>query len=258
MVGRSAKISELVRSGDSSFHKGKYDKAVSHYSNAIRQLGRGAQSYASRLLLADAYNGMGHTVRSKGWFKKAYSFQNKALALYRELAKHGRNIDKRMALSLHYMGDVLADLNQMDRALGFSRAELKLARRLYSKDEGNLRYLVYGLNVTAGRLADKKEFRGAVSLLNESLKAQNGFGRPDAEKNYPNLSWTYHILGTTLLDSGDAEQAIINLKKALAMRIAIADKNVRYIGALRNTLEALSLAYSKKNTTSAKSKRGYL
>ncbi len=258
-----SKMNELVRSGNSFFHKGDYDNAVSCYAKVVK-LCKGKSDSKSKLVLADAYNGMGHTLRSKGQFSKSYSFQIKALKSYQNLAKTNKNMDKQMVLSLHYMADVLADLNRIDKALALSKKELIIARRLYSKNTKNLPYLVYGLNGTSCRLSDKKRFAAAVSLLNESLKVQtkdaksNNFKGRAIEKGYPNLSWTYHILGATRLKMGDAEKAIPNLKKALEMRLIIADKNKRYIGALRNTLNALSNAYASGNMTSAKSKRGIL
>jgi tetratricopeptide (TPR) repeat protein len=250
-------IKKLIKSGDSEFHKGDYDAAISHYGKAISLI-RAPKGKDDLLNLIDAYNGTGHALRSKGKFTRARPFNEKALAMCTKLAKKTKGLDKRMALTLHYTADVLADLNQVDRALELSKTELKIAKGLYSKDRKNLFYLVYGLNVTANRLADKKKFKAAISLLNESLRAQNKDVKAKSEKGYPNLSWTYHALGTVLLSSGDTDSAIENLKKALEMRLVIADKNKRYIGALRNTLESLSTAYGKKNNTSARSARGRL
>ena len=258
------KTKKLVESGNSFFHEGDYDRAISCYTKAVKNCENKSDN-KSRLVLADAYNGMGHTLRSKGQFTKSYAFQLKALNLYKTLAKTNKTLDKQMVLVLHYTADVLADLNRTDKALGLSRKELAIARKLYSKSrKNNLPYLVYGLNGTACRLADKKKYAAAVSLLNESAAAQtrgaksNNFKGRGMEKGYPNLSWTYHILGSTRLKMGDSEKAIPNLKKALEMRLIIADKNERYIGALRNTLDTLSSAYAGRNTTSAKGRHGLL
>lgn len=257
------KTKKLVKSGNSFFHEGDYDKAISCYVKAVKNCENKSDN-KSRLVLADAYNGMGHTLRSKGQFTKSYAFQLKALNLYKNLAKTNKMLDKQMILALHYTADVLADLNHIDKALALSKKELVIARKLQSKNRRSLPYLIYGLNGTSCRLADKKRFKAAVSLLNESLKAQtrdaksNNFKGRGIEKGYPNLSWTYHILGATQLKMGDPEKAIPNLKKALEIRLTIANKNKRYIGALRNTLDALSSAYARRNTTAAKSKRGIL
>lgn len=193
----TVKMRKLVKSADSLFHKGDYDRAISCYAKAIRSCG-GKADAGSNLVLADAYNGMGHTLRSKGQFAKSYASQLKALNLYQKLAKTNKNIDKQMALSLHYTADVLADLNIVDKALALSKKELAISRKLYSKSRKNLQYLVYGLNGVSCRLGDKKRFKAAISLLNESLKAQKGNTDSNQEKGYPNLSWTYHILGATV------------------------------------------------------------
>ncbi len=257
MAENCAKAADLVRVGDSSFKRGDYDEAVSSYSKAIR-ICKASASKATRLVLADAYNGMGHTLRSKGRFKEAYISNKRALGIYTEGYRTGSNLDKRMAMALHYTADVLADLNRIDESLRLSRKELSIERRLYSHDRKNLFYLVYGLNNTACRFADKNDFKGAIRLLNESLKLQGRVASHDGKKDYPDLSWTYHILGVTLLNMGDIDGAIVTLRKSLGMRFVIADRNKRFIGALRNTLENLSIAYSRKGATQSKSGRGYL
>ncbi len=257
------KTKKLVESGNSFFHEGDYDKAISCYAKAVENCENKSDN-KSRLVLADAYNGMGHTLRSKGQFTKSYAFQLKALNLYKNLSKTNKTLDKQMVLALHYTADVLADLNHIDKALVLSKKELVIAKKLYSQNGENLAYLVYGLNGTSCRLADKKRFTAAVRLLKESLRIQerkaksNNFKGRNAEKGYPNLSWTYHILGATQLKMRSEEKAIPNLKKALEMRLIIADKNKRYIGALRNTLDVLSSAYASKSTTSARSRQGLL
>jgi tetratricopeptide (TPR) repeat protein len=247
----------LIKAGDSSFHTGDYHGAVSSYSRAMKLLAAAKVSESSLLALADAQNGMGHALRSKGQYSRALAFNERAVALYLKLSKGKRSVAKQLVKALHYTADSLADLNRIDQALAISREELKIARKLYSKDRKNLFYLTYGLNGTAARLSNKKRFKEAARLLNQSLRAQqNAVG--SKVKKYPNLSWTYHLLGATYLNSGDEEGAIRNLQKALQMRLVIAEKNKRYTGALRNTLEALSLAYGGKNSTSARSQRGYL
>ena len=165
------KLDGLIKSGNSSFQKGDYDKAISYYSKTVKNC-ENKPDNKNRLALADAYNGMGHTLRSMGQFAKSYAFQVKALKLYERLAKGDKNLDSRMVLALHYTADVLADLNHIDKALALSKKELAIARKLYSKSANNLPYFVYGLNGTSCRLADKKRFAAAVSLLKESLKVQ--------------------------------------------------------------------------------------
>lgn len=243
-----SKINRLIKLGDASFDNGKYSQAVSYYSQAIKQCKTAPQNKKTRLALADAYNGMGHTLRSKRQFAKSESFQVQALEIYRELHKSDKTLEKRLALSLHYMADILADLNHVDKSFALYREELSIARKLYAEDKKNLFYLVYGLNGSAARLTDKKNFKGAILLLQASLRAQKAATKQPAEKSYKNLSWTYHLLGAAFLKSGDAPKAITNLKKALGMRLVIADKNKRFIVALRNTLEALSSAYKKRDT----------
>jgi tetratricopeptide (TPR) repeat protein len=258
MANELGKAKQLIKLGDSSFQKGDYDKAASSYLKAIKISSALPKSKNALLALADAHNGLGHALRSKGQYSRAKSFNEKALLMYRKLYKKDKGQAKRMVKALHYIGDALADLKQVDKALSLSQEELRLARRLYAEDRKNLFYLVYGLNGTAARLSNKKRFNEAVRLLNQSLRAQLKAPESRREKSYPNLSWTYHILGVTFLNSGDNEKAIENLKKSLELRLVIADKNKRYTGPLRNTLESLSLAYKSRNASSAKSSHGYL
>lgn len=244
-------VNRLIKSGDASFDKGEYNNAIQYYSQAIKRCKAMPKTRAASLALADAYNGMGHALRSKHQFAKSKHFQEQALGLYRKLHKKDKKLEKRLALSLHYMADIAADLNQIDRSLDLYREELRIARRRYSKDKKDIFYLVYGLNGSAARLSDKKNFNGAISLLQESLRVQRAVTKHPPKKSYPNLSWSYHILGATFLKSGDTGRAITNLKKALEMRLIIADKNKRYIAALSNTLDALSSAYKKRDSTAA-------
>lgn len=258
MANELGEAKKLIKAGDSQFHKGDYDKAVSSYSRALKISGASSNAKRSQLILADAYNGMGHALRSKGQYSKAKGLNEKALSIYKKLYKSDKEISKKLIKALHYTADAHADLNQIDKALSISQEELRLAKKLYQENKKNLFYLTYGLNATAARLSNKKKFNSAVKLLNLSLREQLKAPESNNEKNYPNISWTYHLLGATLLSAGNEEKAIENLKKALEMRLVIADKNKRYIGALKNTLKALSLAYGEKNSISTRSKHGYL
>lgn len=250
------KAKRLIKAGDSSFHIGDYDKAALSYSKAMKLLAGATINKSSVLALADAHNGMGHTLRSKGQYLRALTLNEKALFLYMKLSKEDRNMAKRLVKALHYTADTLADLNKTDKALEVSQEELKIARRLYAQDKKNIFYLAYGLNGTAARLSNKKKFKEAIKLLNQSIAAQIKTAE-SKEKKYPNLSWTYHLLGATYLSAGEPEKAVQNLQKALQMRLIITAKNKRYVGALRNTLEVLSTAYGGKVTT-ARSPHGYL
>lgn len=257
MAASAGKPAESVRLGDASFKRGDYDDAIASYTRAIKACNKGSKGSAARLALADAYNGMGHALRSKGQFGRSYEFQRRALDIYAGISRK-RAIDGRMATALHYTADVLADLNRIDEALRLSRKELSIARRLYSRSGRNLEYLLYALNNTACRLINKNRFGSAIMLLNESIREQNRALGKHPERSYPNLSWTYHILGVALLNKGDTDGAIANLRKSLEMRLVIADRNKRFIGALMNTLANLSIAYSGKNSTHARSERGYV
>lgn len=250
MKGDSSSVNKLLKSGSKSFDKGNFSKAVSYYSKAISIGKAHANDKTFAVLLADGYNGIGHTLRSKGEVAKAKQFQEKALKMYKNLVKNNTRLQPDFALSLHYMGDISADAGQMQKSLSYYKGELKIVRNLYPKNNKKfIGYLVHGLNGTAVRLVDNKNFKGALVLLKESLKSQNSIfkNKKEIRKNYPNLSWTYHIIGITKLKSGDLNSAISNLKTALSMRKIIAKENARYIGALKNTLNDLGDAYSKKN-----------
>ena len=116
----------------------------------------------------------------------------------------------------------------MQKSLLYYREELGIARKLYSSDKKKfINALVYGLNGTAIRKADTKKFKGSLSLLNESLKSQQSIfkNKKDVRNNYPNLSWTYYIIGITKMKSGDLTGSISNLKSSLQMRKIIAKKD---------------------------------
>ncbi len=245
------RVKALNTKADKFFESGNFNSAVSAYLKSIKLCGSNPINSKFELCLADAYNGMGHTLRSKYQFNKSKRFQTKALTLYKRIASKNPNLRPKLAISLHYMGDILADLKDLDKSLSNYKEELKIARQLYSENRNkHLNLLVHGLNGIAYRLADKKDFNGAISYFSESLKCQKRTGkkRKDRKKVYPNLSWTYHGIGTTLLKKNDLNGAIQKLKKALAMREEIAShKNMRYVIALKNTLYKLGEAYSKKN-----------
>jgi len=249
MAVKLKEIDALLESGKTFFEKGSFDDAVSSYSRAMDMCGKEAKDRRFAPHLAAAYNGMGHTLRSKGEFNKSKQFQDKALAMYKELVLKDAKLQPDFALSLHFMGDILADLGQADKALFYYLCELKIARKLYAKNKKkNQNMLIYGLNGTACRLADKKDYKKALALLGESLKVLESASKNAKErrKNYPNLSWTYHIIGTTLLKKSDVDGAIANLKAAAKMRKVIAKENVRFTEALKNTLNKLGDAYSMK------------
>ena len=106
---------------------------------------------------------------------------------------------------------------------------------------------------------DLRNFKAALSALNESLRVQaKAFsGERKRGKNYPNFSWTYHILGNALLKQGDIRGAISKLELALKMRKSIAKSNPRFLGALASTLTLLGDAYST-DSKRAQAKRCYM
>ncbi len=252
MKSDSGSVNKLLKSGGKSFDKGDFSKAVSYYSKAIAVCKARAKDKAFTVLLAESYNGIGHTLRSKGEFSKSKQFQEKALKMYSGLVKNSTKLQPDFALSLHYMADISADVGQIKKSLSYYKEELKIVRNLYSKNNRRfIKNLVYGLNGTAVRLADTKNFDGALALLKESLRAQRGIfkSKNDIRKNYPNLSWTYHIMGIAKFKGGDLNGAISDFRTALHMRRAIAKENSRYIGALKNNLNDLGDAYSKKGSS---------
>ncbi|MDE1868667.1 MAG: tetratricopeptide repeat protein [Candidatus Micrarchaeota archaeon] len=238
-----ASIDSLIERASKSFDTGDFRASASSYSRAI-SLCKNEKSKSCALRLARAYNGLGHTLRSQGKFADSKRYQILALERYRAIAKYNQKVLPELAVSLHYMGDILADYKKMREALKFYTEEFKIAKSLYSrKNSKGLALMVYGLNGMACRYADLKNTGRALRLLNQSVRYLNKNAKGRGNKLYPNLSWTYHIIGTTMLKSGDANGAVKNLKLAAKMRKVIAKDNKRFIAALKNTLNKLGDAY---------------
>jgi len=175
---------------------------------------------------------------------------------YEKLIKGNKKMEPDLALSLHYMADILADTGQIQKALYYNKKELEIAKALYSKNRKHLNVLVHGLNGTAVRYANTGKANKSMALLNQSLKAQKSTFKSKKEilKNYPNLSWTYNIMAMVYLKKGKIGKAIPYLETSLKMRKEIAKRNTRYLGALKYTLTRLGEAYSRKgNKNKAKS-----
>jgi tetratricopeptide (TPR) repeat protein len=243
-------ISKFLKLANKSFDRGDFSKSVSYYSKAISICKPNSKEKTFVILLAEAYNGMGHALRFRGEFSKSKEFQEKAVKIYEKLNRSTDKLQLDFSYSLHYMGDILADLGQVQKSLSYYKQELEIVKKLYSKDNKKfIKNLVYGLNGTAIRLADTKNFNSASTLLNQSLKAQKSVfkNKKEIRNNYPNFSWTYAIIGVVKLRTGDLNGAISNFKNSLSMRKVIAKGNNKYIGALKNTLNDLGDAYSKKD-----------
>ncbi len=201
-------ISANICLGRAYYYTGQLDLAL----NSLKQ----AAMYAtSEQNLAATYSWLGVTYAKKGDLNNALAYNNKALALYKELGDK-----KGEAYELNDLAQVFRDKGEFDKALNYYEKSLSLSSEKDKANVYNNIAMVYG---------DKKEYPKVVSYLKKAIAIDTRYGNYQASgADILNLGYTYKKMK-------DFNKAYHYLQEGLKMVKKVGDKyweatGYRYLG----------------------------
>ncbi|MCB9333272.1 MAG: tetratricopeptide repeat protein [Lewinellaceae bacterium] len=190
----------LFEKGFCYFFEGKHQECNASRERAVaisEKIGR------EPAFLAAQYARLGSNLRNTGEFDKALAFCNRGLELYRQLKIPAGEFFALTQLSLVY-----AKMGDNPKALELGEQSLKLARE--SKEPYRQVVALHNVcdwNLRLGNLETALQLTQQLDTLNHLLE------NPDADIEF------YKLRGRIFFAMKDAEQALVNYNKALAIGI---------------------------------------
>ena len=194
----------------------QYEKARRCYEAALQKL---QDDPSLRAQYASALDNLGSLNLSMGQLQDATNFRLRARSVYREIGNHAGIA--RTSSNLAVVSLRSNDLRATRRYLSDAFAEAEMSKDLSFGDWG-------AMYAAEGKLASaNQDYAGAIRSYHLAIdKWTQGYG-----PNYPGLGAGYAFLGQAYSQMGRNEEALSNLKGALAMeeKSTLGKTSVRYL-----------------------------
>jgi tetratricopeptide (TPR) repeat protein len=204
-------------------------EAASFYSN-LEKLLAGKNDAKSRKLLADGYFQLGELTEKIDDQKEALAVQRKALALRRELAAPGADVETRLDVArslravgrlLYYTGDVTGELRAREE-----QRDIAMALEVEAPTEAVRTQLVSAYNGIGNVLAQTGKQAEALREYEKALAIQQMLVDADPVPELQRvLAMSHTNIGVVLERTGKPAEAQREYQKALAIQQMLTDAN---------------------------------